>query len=165
MKELTLIRHAKSSWDHPELSDFDRPLNRRGLENAAGMGRWLAQSDFAPDLLLTSTAVRALETARILADALELPTGRILQEEALYHAEREVLLDLLKRADNRIGHLALIGHNPGLTALANELGTEFLDNLPTCGVLTLSFDTPAWSSVITMKGQRVRYDFPKRITS
>ncbi len=163
MKRLTLIRHAKSSWDHPELSDIDRPLNQRGKKNAPKMGQWLAESDFAPDQVSSSPAVRAWTTACILCERLDYPQENIVKESKLYTFEAQNLLKVLRDTDNGIEHLALVGHNPAMTELANDLGSIFIDNIPTCGVVTIDFSARTWKEIGTITGDTVRFDSPKGI--
>ncbi len=161
MKELIIVRHAKSSWKDPSLDDRERPLNKRGERDAPEMGTRLAQRKERPDLIVSSPAVRALETARIIARKLGYPRKDIVLKDRLYGAGIVELLDVIRDADDSLVTLMLFGHNPGLTELANHLGPRPIPNLPTCGVLHLGFDTDTWSAVGYARGDEVLFDFPK----
>lgn len=136
-KSLTLIRHAKSSWDDPQLDDFDRPLSRRGERELKETAPLLHRLKLPCELLLASPAQRTRATAALLAKALALPDERIAFDHAIFEADSETLLFRLQQADDAIDHLVLVGHNPGLTELANHLGPVVIDNIPTCGVVEL----------------------------
>ena len=161
MKELILVRHAKSSWKDSSLGDRERPLNNRGERDAPEMGARLARRKQRPDLMVSSPAVRALETARIIAGKLGYPRKDIEVEERLYGAGLAELLDAIRNTDDSVAMLVLFGHNPGLTELANHLGPRLIPNLPTCGVLHLEFEADTWSVVGHARGNEVLFDYPK----
>ena len=162
MKELILVRHAKSSWKDPTLSDHERPLNKRGKRDAPEMGERLAASGYDPDLIVSSSADRALDTARTIAGKLGYPRERIAVEERLFHAGVAELLHVIRGVDDPVDILMLFGHNPGLTDLANHIGPREILNMPTCAVLHLRFQADTWSTVGDVPGEEVRYDYPKR---
>lgn len=162
MKQLTLIRHAKSSWDNPALDDFHRPLNRRGKSNAPDMGRRLANRAFLPDLMITSPAERASTTARIIAAEIGYPRNRIQSDDRIYMADPANLIKLMRETSEDVDHLVLFGHNPGFTQLANRLGDTQIDNVPTCGVVCLKFEIASWRSFPGDGGTVLDFDFPKR---
>ena len=161
IKQLILVRHAKSSWQDRTLSDRDRPLNSRGKRDAPEMGDRLARRRYRLDRIVSSPAVRALETARTIAEKLGYARGSIAVEERLYGAAVADLLDVIRCVDESVATLMLFGHNPGLTELANHLGPRPIPNLPTCGVLHLGFETDTWSAVGYARGAEVLFDFPK----
>jgi phosphohistidine phosphatase len=162
MKRLILLRHAKSSWDHDGLADHDRPLAKRGLRDAPHMGKRLAQHGIAPKLLLTSSAVRARTTAELVIEALGRPDVEIRIEPAIYLASPGQLLDAVASQDDDVGELILVGHNPGMTQLANMLLPEFpLPNLPTAGTVGVDCDCASWSIFDTGPFRLRFYDFPK----
>ena len=125
------------------------------------MGARLARRKDRPDLIVSSPAVRALQTARIIAKKLGYPRKDIAVEERLYGAGIVELLDVIRNADESAATLMLFGHNPGLTELANHLGPRHISNVPTCGVLHLRFGTDTWSVVGYARGDEVLFDFPK----
>ncbi len=165
MKELILVRHAKSSWKEPALRDHERPLNKRGKRDAPEMGERLARRGCRPDLLISSSAVRALKTARSFAVKLGNPPEDIQIEERIYHASVGELLEAIRGVEASVETLMLFGHNPGLTDLANLLGPREILNLPTCAVLHLRFDFDAWSGLAEVSGEEMAYDFPKKIST
>ncbi len=162
MKDLILVRHAKSSWNDPALGDHERVLNQRGRRDAPDMGGRLRLRGCDPDLIVSSSAVRARETARILAGELDYSPDGIKVQDRLYGAGPAELVEVIRATDASVGILMLVGHNPGLTVLANRLGPREILNLPTCAMLHLQFDVDTWSAVGTDRGREVLYDFPKR---
>lgn len=162
MKELILVRHAKSSWKDPTLRDHERPLNKRGKRDAPEMGERLARSGCEPDLIVSSSAARALDTARSVAGKLGYPRESIRVEERLFHAGVDELLHVIRGVDDSVDSLMLFGHNPGLTDLANHIGPREIFNMPTCAVVYLRFRADFWSAVGDVPGEEVRYDYPKR---
>lgn len=166
MKRLiTLIRHAKSDWGHPELSDFDRPLNGRGKRDAPFMGARLAEKldelDNRIELMLASPANRALTTARVIADAIHYPLDKIEIDPDLYLASATELLHALQCVDDDIRHTALASHNPGLTTLANSLGNQHILNLPTCGIMIIEADITSWKQLKAGSGHTIDFLYPK----
>ena len=125
------------------------------------MGARLERRKHRPDLIVSSPAVRALETARIIARKLGYPRKAIAVEDRLYGAGVAELLDVIRNTDESVTTLMLFGHNPGLTELANHLGPRPIPNLPTCGVLHLRFETETWSVVGYARGDELLFDFPK----
>ncbi len=146
MKRLTLVRHAKSDWKNAGLKDFDRPLSRRGLKDAPGMAQRLAEQHVHVDLLITSPAVRALETARFFAKALDYPLRRLKSEDRLYLARPAEILEVVRGVGTRVQHLMIFGHNPGLSEFAQQLTDDpELGELPTCAVYSMEFEIDKWS--------------------
>ncbi len=162
MKHLTLIRHAKSSWQDSGLSDFERPLNERGRRDAPIMGQRLEAVGFRPDRLVSSSAKRALETAQTIAREIDYPTSQIETVEALYGATSSQLLEAVQQFDPQFQHVALVSHNPGLTDLCNLLSESLIDNLPTCAVVRLKLHTESWSGTAPGCASQLDLDFPKR---
>ncbi len=163
MKQLTLLRHAKSSWKDPTLADFDRPLNRRGKEDLARMERWLRVKGVLPDRVVASPALRARATAETIVEALGLGAERLSFCEAIYEADLGRLLKLVRDFDDGADHVLLVGHNPGLTDLWNHLATTALDNIPTCGVFSLRFAVASWNDLSEGSAQEVFTATPRRI--
>ena len=161
MKELIIVRHAKSSWKDSSLDDRERPLNKRGERDAPEIGARLARRKDRPDLIISSPAVRALTTAQIIAKRLGYPHKDIVVKDVLYGAGVVELLDVIRNIDESVATLMLFGHNPGLTELANHLGPRPIPNLPTCGVLHLKFEADVWPVVGHARGDEVLFDFPK----
>jgi len=146
MKKIILIRHAKSAWDHPWLADFERPLAERGLRDAPQMAASLKNRGITVDLICSSTAKRAKQTACLTAEVLGYPEKKIHWEKSLYHASEDHLLRFIQSQSDQIQTLVLVGHNPGLTELINTLGVK-LDNLPTSGQFAFSLSTTHWKEL------------------
>lgn len=162
MKTLILVRHAKSSWADEELSDQMRPLNKRGKRDAPVMGKRLAKRGIKPDLMLSSSAVRALATARVVAGALGYPEESIASLGQLYLALPGDILHVIHELDNQLDCVMLFGHNPGFTQLANWFSPTLISNVPTCGVIEVRFDIERWSLVGQGAPAYFRFDYPKK---
>src|SRR5690606_14647211 len=142
------LRHAKSSWKDRTLRDRDRPLSERGERDAPKMGERLLARKARPSLIITSPATRALTTARIVARALGYPQEFLQIEPALYLAEPETILEVVRGQDDGFTDILLVGHNPGLTDLANQLLPQLeLSSMPTAGVLALAFAVDRWQDI------------------
>ena len=162
MRRLTVVRHAKSDWSLPGQEDWDRPLNRRGQRDAPEMARRLRSRRLKPDLVLTSPAVRAVTTASIIARELKVDAGRIAPEERLYLASAPQMLGVVRELGGNALHVMVFGHNPGITEFANKLSAgEQIDNLPTCGVFTATFDIANWDALDWGLGEDGSFDYPK----
>ncbi len=168
MKTLYLVRHAKSSWDNPEQSDFDRPLNERGKKNAPRMAKRLKEKHVTPDVMLTSPAERALDTCKEFALVLGFPEDKIKTDKRLYHANEDQILKVIQELKNSPRDseevVILFGHNPGLTEFANALLNEDLENIPTCGVVAATLDITDWKDARFGCGELEFFDYPKRST-
>jgi phosphohistidine phosphatase len=160
-KELLLVRHAKSSWDDPNLDDHDRPLNERGLRNAPDMGKRIQVWGIRPDAWISSTALRAITTAEIIAEQIGFPREKIQRSKDLYHASATELQGFIAELDDAIGSAVLFGHNPGMTSLVANLYGLPIDNVPTCGVVHLQFNENTWFAVSSAPPARAYFDFPK----
>lgn len=160
MKTLYLVRHAKSSWDYPELSDFDRPLNHRGERDAPRMGQYLNGLNIRPYLLLSSPANRALTTAKKIATIIGY-TSQVATDDRIYHAGSSSLLSVVQDQDDQMDSLMLFGHNPGFTDFANALANENIDNIPTAGACQIDFDVQNWNEVDFGKGRMIFFQYPK----
>jgi phosphohistidine phosphatase len=170
MLTLSLLRHAKSSWDDPALDDFDRPLGERGVKAAPLMGRYLMAEDLRPDLVICSGAVRTRATLALIMPELGAPPPDISYEDDLYLASASRLLGRVHKAD-RARNILLIGHNPGLHALAlalvgdgkrrdlDALATKF----PTAALAVFTFDVDKWSAVKAGTGALVRFVTPRQL--
>lgn len=161
MLKLSLLRHAKSSRDDPELDDFDRPLASRGLRDAPEMGKRLAAHGVHPALLVTSPARRASQTARLIALEIAYPAGNLRSDDRIYMASVRDLIKLVHASDDKLPHIMLVGHNPGFTDLANRLTNGEIDNIPTCGYVEIDFEQARWKQVGEGTGRLVHFNFPK----
>ncbi len=161
MLRLLLLRHAKSQWGSPDLADADRPLNERGERDAPEMGRRLAAAGLVPARVLCSPAVRAETTARLVLAQMAPAQPELVLEKGIYDASPARLLDILTAQPDAVTPLMLVGHNPGLTELANRLGRDLhIDNIPTCGVVCLDFEIESWRQLTPYLGRLVLFDRP-----
>lgn len=163
MKHLTVIRHAKSSWKESGLDDFDRPLNARGERDAPRVGQRLAERRARPDRIVTSPALRALSTARIVAAAVEFDADSIDVLESLYLAGAESLMETIRAFEDAWQSVFLLGHNPGVTELVNLLARIRLENLPTAGAAELELDVASWREVSPGCARLAELSLPKDI--
>jgi len=161
MKTLTLVRHAKSSWKHADLTDRERPLNKRGERDAPIMGKRIVAAGIRPSLIISSPAVRAWTTAKIIANEIGYPREFLQREDSLYHASLDDILDVLVAQDAEFNNVMLFGHNPGLTTFANYLSPGITNNLPTTGVLSVTFEQDDWNLYTAPKTELLCFDTPK----
>lgn len=148
-KTLLLARHAKSSWDHAWLRDHERPLLQTGIERTKLVAEYLSANAAKPDLIVTSHAIRAFETAVILAEVLEYPQNEIMIESNIYYQDAEQLYDLAMGLPDDKDVVMMVGHNPAMTQFANMFLTDMLDYMPTTGVVCIGFETDHWSHLPT----------------
>jgi phosphohistidine phosphatase len=157
MKELTLIRHAKSDWGNATLSDHDRPLNKRGLHAAPMMAGILGERGATPDAVLSSTALRAKTTAGIICADREI---KLVPD--IYLASLSTLMTVIRKIDESHRSAMLFGHNPGFEDLANRLLPGYLiDRLPTCGVVRMRLNINYWGEVDEFCGELIEFLYPK----
>lgn len=142
MKTLLLLRHAKSSWKHPELADHDRALNKRGKRAAPLMGALLEDENLIPDLVLCSSAVRAHHTALLVAKACNY-MGKIEQTRRLYLAEPQAYIEGLRQVADDHARVLVVGHNPGLETLIETLTGEAIV-MPTAALAYIELSLKSW---------------------
>lgn len=162
MKKLILVRHAKAAWKNPDLTDYERQLNERGVRDAIYMSELFAKKDIKPDLIQTSGAVRSLTTAYYFADALKYEKEKINVDEGLYFKGSKYILNLLKQIPENIDSLLLFGHNPDMTSLASYFTGEYFENVPTCGIVGVEFDFENWEQIENTNGKLLFFDYPKK---
>lgn len=156
MKILYLIRHAKSDWKNTELSDFERPLNKRGLKDASFMAKKLIELNFNPGLIVCSTAQRTTSTAQLISKQTS-----ILFEDSIYEATLDNLTHLINFLPNEHEEIAIIGHNPSITNLFNYLADDFIDNMPTCSVVKIELEVDNWNEIVKGIGTKKFFIYPK----
>lgn len=158
MKNLILIRHAKSSWEAP-LKDFDRPLMKRGILDAHDVSVNISQYLPKTFIIWSSTAARASETALIFAQNLSYPLESIIFKDDLYTFDERQLEKVIKSCDNSLESVILFGHNEAITNFVNKFGDVFIENVPTSGFVSLQFETDSWNNID--KGKTKKTIFPK----
>ena len=163
MKSVLVLRHAKSSWKHPDLADHDRPLNKRGKRDAPPMGRLLKREDLVPDIIISSTAIRARATAKAVAKASGYK-GEIILNKSLYAAGPEAYLGVIHALSDEYVRVLIVGHNPGLEELV-ELLTGEIHLMPTCSLAHVKFRVDKWSEIDNkIKGQVAEIWRPRDLT-
>lgn len=153
MKYLTLIRHAKPSWNNPSLTDFDRPLNKRGISDAPRVGTELEQAGISFDRVLCSDARRARQTLSLLRQGVAIDDDVIEYRPDMYGASAHHLLSCLAEQQDINSDIALVGHNPGMEDLANSLADEVVGAMSTCNVVQIGFDCDSWSDLSSASGK------------
>ena len=161
MKKIYIVRHAKSSWGDLSLADIDRPLNKRGKRDAPFMGEKCKSKKYIPDILISSNANRAATTAQIFCDALEMDASKLTYEKSLYHAPEDTYVDVCFGLNDAIQSVMLFGHNPGITYLANSVSQDYIDNVPTCGVLVIDASIDKWTELDFSRCKLVDFLYPK----
>lgn len=164
MKNLFLIRHAKSSWKNPHLSDFDRPLNKRGKENLKLMSKFFAEKFSKPDLILSSPAVRAKVTALGFAEKLDYNDEKIIFLDELYMADSKDIAKIISSQNDGFNSIALFGHNPGFTDFVNLYSKSFLENIPTCGIVHLTMELN-WKEIRQGAFSLKQFYYPQMFTN
>jgi len=164
MKTLYLVRHAKSSWDHPGLSDSERPLMDKGIRKSKRVIESLQKKQISPDLIISSPAVRAIETARLFARGLGCSEEKILIDRKIYDGHYDHILDLIYATSNQLDSLMLFGHNPTFNNLANLLVHPGIDEMPTSAVVGISFATDKWEDVPNAKSRLLFKLTPKNLS-
>jgi len=162
MKSLYLLRHAKSSWAEPGLSDRQRPLNKRGLRDAPMMGERFGERGESLQRVVSSPALRAHTTAELFAEACGFPTSAIAHEENLYFLGNRSIENVILEQDDQLEILMLVFHNPDITYFASSIDYDFrIDNIPTCGLVKMNCDIAHWSDWSRDNTTFEYYDFPK----
>ncbi len=162
MPTLLLMRHAKSGWDDPSLADHERPLNARGRKSAPRMGELLKQQGLVPDLIITSTARRAVDTAHAVVTSTGYD-GRIEVTRRLYLAEPDTYLEVLGELEARYERVLLVGHNPGISELVGRLTGDAVE-MPTAAIARIELAVPSLSAVHSgTRGRLVDLFKPKEL--
>ena len=161
-RKLFIVRHAKSSWDHEGLADIDRPLANRGLRNAGEMAERLLAKKMVPQLLLSSPANRAMNTALIMSKIWGARAENFQIHETLYDASISDIEQVIAGVPSDIKSLAIFGHNPSFTAYANKFLKHRLDNLPTAGVVIVTLESKNWGGIGRKNVKETYVDYPKR---
>jgi phosphohistidine phosphatase len=161
MKQLLLIRHAKSSWDDPLQNDIDRPLNKRGKKDAPAMAERLLDKKIKIDAFISSPAERAFDTCIYFAKTYDVRKKEIIQVDELYNAQVESFYKVISEVNNGFDAIALFSHNPGITEFANQLTDVHVDDMPTCSVFGLKANIENWKEF--KEGEKLFwfFDYPK----
>lgn len=161
MKTLYLVRHAKSDWSNDNLPDFERFLNKRGVENAQEMAERFSNYQQIPELLISSPAIRALTTAKIFAKVFEISHNLIEKEPDIYESEISDLLRIVNSQSNHVNSIMMFGHNPTLFDFVNYFDDFSIHSFPTCSIAKIEFNVDQWELISKDSGKLVYFDFPK----
>ncbi len=163
MKKVYFVRHAKSSWADPSQRDHDRPLNSRGKRDAPDMAARLAKSGLQVDGLITSSAKRTRQTAKVFTEAFGLGKQAVIKEKSLYHAGPNTIERVIRELPDDWDTVLLVAHNPGLTETANAMRhDDYIGNVPTCGIVGCRLDVKKWSKWTLSDAERTEYYYPKQ---
>lgn len=161
MKQLILVRHAKSDWGNPGLDDFDRPLNDRGKRDAPMMAERLKERKLKIDAFIASPARRAAKTAKIFTEVFKRDKDEIIFHEELYMAGPQIFYEVIAHINDKFSSIALFSHNNGITEFANRLADVRIDNIPTCGIFAVQADCDSWADFREAKKTFLFFDYPK----
>jgi len=162
MKQLYLIRHAKSSWGDFSLPDFDRPLNERGKKDAPEMAKRLLDKKITIDAFVSSPAKRAKKTCRLFCKEYQAKEDEIIFIDSLYNPALNSFFEVTAALDNKYEHVAIFSHNPGITDFVNRLCKDVkIDEMPTCAIFAVEIDTDKWKNFITAEKKFLFFDYPK----
>ena len=161
MKSLLLIRHAKSSWKDPSLTDLQRPLKKRGIRNAREMAERIGELKLEIQKIISSPARRAVQTLDEMADATGFGQDSVQIMPELYSFDYDDVIVSLKTMDDLWQSVAMVGHNPAITDAVNFLALEHIGNIPTCGIALLELDIDHWTDLRAGCAPLQHYDFPK----
>lgn len=160
MKKLYLVRHAKSSWKSANQPDIERPLNKRGFRDAPRMAKILLERGDIPQKIIASSAIRTQTTAQIFAAQFQYSLDAIEVVPSLYLANMDAILSEIYGLSDDIQSVMIVAHNPTLTYLAYYFH-QAIDNLPTCGIVTIEVRADKWSEISDRNAQAVQFDYPK----
>jgi len=163
MKTLYLVRHAKSSWEDESLPDEQRPLVQKGIKKAGQIVEFLIKRHAVIDLMISSPAVRAFETARILAEGLHYPADKIKIDRKIYDGSYDRMLDVIYATEDEVNSLMIVGHNPTITGLTNLFLHPGIELIPTSGVVCISFLSDQWAGIASTEPIREFIIFPKML--
>jgi phosphohistidine phosphatase len=161
MKTLVLVRHTKSSWKNSALNDLERPLKKSRLEDAFKVSSKLRDMGFQPDIIISSPAKRAFDTAVIFAKALSFATDKIIVEPSIYESSEKELLHVINNLDNKYDKVMIFGHNPCIENFLSEYTNSEVSDLPTTGAVWLEIDSDKWKINKKKQAKERHYFYPK----
>lgn len=159
MKTLYIVRHAKSSWDYNSVSDIDRPLKERGINDAHLISKFLAEKIKRPDVFISSSANRALHTAVIFCENFDYPLANLQIKRQLYSFSDGYLVKTVNALDDGFSSAIIFSHDHGINTFVNKFGNTPIAHVPTCGVIGIEFDNVHWKNI--KKGKTILEEFPK----
>jgi phosphohistidine phosphatase len=159
MKTLYIVRHAKSSWEYDGVKDIDRPLKKRGINDAYLISNVIQKKIACPDAFVSSCANRALHTAMIFSYTFNYPLANIKISKSLYSFSDGYLIKTVKALDDGFDSAIIFSHDHGISSFVNKFGSQLVDHVPTCGVVGIKFDTNHWKNI--KSGTTFLTEFPK----
>lgn len=162
MKTVYFVRHAKSSWKDLTLRDKDRPLNKRGKRDAPFMANLMKEKGVQADAIISSPANRAYTTACHFASALGVEELSIHKEEPIYEAYDTDVLEIIQELPNTYQTIFVFGHNPSFTSIANLFTTDYITNVPTCGIVQIEASINNWKNFGEQTGKLIAFYYPKQ---
>ncbi|MEW6651839.1 MAG: histidine phosphatase family protein [Bacteroidota bacterium] len=162
MKYIYLIRHAKSSWDNPAQTDFERALNERGIKDAPKMAQLLKSKNVKPDFIVSSPAVRAFTTAEIFAEKFGFPESIISADARIYEASTRELSEVVQQLSDDYKTVFLFGHNPSISNFANLISSKPIVDMPTCAIVGLELNIDGWNNLEKFCGKLILHEYPKK---
>jgi len=163
MKTVYFVRHAKSSWDDPGLPDEERPLIQKGFEKTRKIIDYLNQHRIRPSRIISSPAIRALDTARLLAKGTGYPENEIFIERRIYDGYFDPILDLIYGQPDSADSVMIVGHNPTITQIVNLFVHPGIEGMPTSAVAAVAFDTAEWNKIPLINARLEFYIYPKML--
>ncbi len=164
MKTLYIVRHAKSSWAYQGIKDVDRPLKKRGINDAYLMSSILKKTINRPDVFISSSANRALHTGVIFCESFNYPLANLQINKSLYSFSAGYLIKTIKALDDGFNSAIIFSHDHGINDFVNSFGNKIINHVPTCGVIGIQFDTKHWKNIKPEKsgGKTILFEFPKK---
>ncbi len=162
-RQLFIVRHGKSDWSDPELRDIDRPLKNRGVRNAYAMAEFIKEKGLKPELMISSPAARALNTASIFFTVLDMKADEMLVDDRMYHASPGEIIEIVTEVQDNVHSIMIFGHNPSFTGLANIFLAEHIYNIPTAGLVFLDFAMDRWQEITKTKPVDYFFEYPKKL--
>lgn len=159
MKTLYIVRHAKSSWEYQGIKDIDRPLKKRGINDAYLISNVLEKEIETPDVFMSSCANRALHTGMIFSYTFNYPLANLKISKALYSFSDGYLIKTVKALDDGFNSAIIFSHDHGISTFVNKFGDKYIGHVPTCGVVGIKFDIKHWKDL--KKGKTFIVEFPK----
>lgn len=163
MKRIFIVRHAKSSWSDLGMKDIERPLNKRGKNDGPIMASHCRSMGIIPDVIVTSNANRAMQTAEFFKSCYQDDNVQYRIEPNLYHAPEDTYIEVCYTLEEEANSVMMFGHNPGITYLANNVTDNYIDNVPTCGVLVIETSADKWTDVDFTNCKLIDYYYPKML--
>ena len=160
MQRLYLVRHAESLLANTSYTDYERPLNQVGIQDAHEIGKYLKTKKYIPECILTSAAKRTVETSKILHENLSVKSLNIIKKSSLYGASINETLEIIGTIQSTYSSLMIVGHNPTVTLMVNQISDATIDYVPTSGIAIIDFNA---SDYTDLKGSLIEFIYPKKL--